>query len=386
MFSNEKGYDTDSYLKSTNKSQLVLYKDQNQHKWFLIHYFIFSMALLHGVVLLVGTVFLSIMFSHLKTSGKVQENNIQLLSYSWVTTPMSCETWINGYCVRSNDLFANSKDLGDSMQSQEIEQPFNGLFSSINAPFFALSSVVITTAFIFSQLAHVYDDNITPKMMKTFSLIILTVYGILFLFIQKEWIIPFNNLFLVSGLFLAAFLFINIFSISHNNVRIASILMNTLLAYPLLTISILSLLGEDDSVQLMVVFFSLLIFHSLPILLHNENSNEYEDNKVYNKKFMYNAIWLYWTSILPFLIQCGMKFSFLMLESPVSYPQWSVVTLIILFIYYIIEILANTYLDGVSTEYYESVFDINSSVVLHTVYHTFQYTIRNILVFLVIFG
>ena len=73
MYSYENSESSSAFYPQTNiQSILSLSKKNQEQRWILSDYFVFAMMTLHAVVLCVGTVFLSIMFSHLRGDGKVQ--------------------------------------------------------------------------------------------------------------------------------------------------------------------------------------------------------------------------------------------------------------------------------------------------------------------------
>jgi hypothetical protein len=53
------------------------------------------------------------------------------------------------------------------------------------------------------------------------------------------------------------------------------------------------------------------------------------------------SIWpTFWIALLPFIIFCGIRFEYMTYESPIEYPTWSIIALILLFIFYVIDAIA----------------------------------------------
>lgn len=347
-------------------------------QWSYHDYWVFAIALAHIITLIVLTVFISIMFSHLKENSKVMENNIQLISYGWVTTPVSCKLWINGNCARSNDVQA---DVSLLEYESEVESPSSGLFSSINAPFLCLAALVISTSYSLSLL-KIRDENITPKMLKSFSLLILVVYGVFFLFIQRQWLLPLNNLIWVQGLFLLSFVVINTFSVVQKHMYIGFRLVNSIFTGPLIAVAVLSMVGEDDTLSLMGIYFTLVFSFSIILILNNEEAHQSTSYLGGNAIFIQNGLWAFWVCMIPFLVQCCSKFYYMTLESPVKYPLWSTTSIAFLFCFYIFEGLVW------SVQYGTDWLNLGSNVfsLASVGLKTLDFICKFILIFLVIVG
>ena len=314
-----------------NVQVLSLMKKQTpEHlEWKTLDYWTFILAISHIIMLIVLTTFISIMFLNLKDNPKIQENHIQLVSSNWIVTPGNCKMWVDGNCVRSEDVVLDPKSLEGVLH--ETEKSSNGLFSSVNAPFLSLAALVLSTSFSFSML-KTQDDNITPKMFRSFALLILVVYGVLFLFIQQDWHLPMNNLFLVEATFMISFVLINTFAVEKKHMYWGLKLLNAVFTYPLIAISIFSIIGEDNTNNLIIIYFSLTVALLIIVIVNNEASIQTQD-------FQLQSYFLvsFWLSLLPFLFFCGLRFEYMTYESPIEYPLWSVVAIILLFTFYVLD-------------------------------------------------
>jgi len=315
-------------------------------------YWIYTMMSSHLIMLVLLTVFVALLFDNVNDNDKVRENNLQLVSKSWVINPMNCKDFVNGECARYDDTHVDTETLNGILE--ETEKASIGLFSSINSPFLCLASLVLSCSFSFS-LYHYEDEILTPKMLKSVSLLLLTAYSVLFLFLQNQWNIPFNNLILVLIMFMTAFLIINTISVHRIHMFYGYRLLNSCFTYPLISVSILSMIGEDNSNTLILVFFTLIISFFLLLIVNNEDAAVPMQNGIFRLNDVF-GIFTYWLSLLPFIIICGVRFQYLLMDSPVEYPLWSRISLTFLFIYFIIEAIFATIQYG--TNYWKIEDDI----------------------------
>jgi len=348
----------------------------------LSNYWVYFTMLLHTVALIVVTVFVSILFSQLKDNEKFTKNNIHILSTGWISAPSSCKYWINGVCLQENNALSNPMVLGKDMVSLEVEQPATGLFSTINAPFFCLAVLVLSTSFMFSCSKIDYEE-MTPKMLKSVALLLLVVYGVLFLFIQSQWNIPFNNLILVEALYLISFLLINLFTVKQHHMHLAIHFFNTMLTNPLIAVSVLSVLGQDNTMSLLFVFFTLTIANAFLVLLNNENAfMDTANSSEYVSTFVGKSVWAYWICMLPFQVECSLRFEYMLFESPLQYPTWAVIAVALLFVFFSLEGIYFTIEYGLYWYYERSL--LTSTVGKWML--LLQYVSKIVLIFIVILG
>lgn len=303
-------------------------------------YWIYTMMSSHLIMLVLLTVFVALLFDNVANNDKVRENNLQLISKSWVVNPVNCRDFINGECTRYDDTHVDFRVLNGKLL--ETEKPSTGLFSSVNSPFLCLASLVLSCAFSFCLSEH-RDELLTPSILKSVSLLFLTGYSVLFLFIQNQWNIPFNNLILVEIMFMLAFLIINTISVERVHMFYAYRLLNSCFTYPLIAVAILSMIGEDNSNYLNVVFFSLIFAFTVVLVVNNEdaagNSDDYFPSKPALKFGDILGVFTYWLGLIPFIITCGVRFQYLLIDNPIEYPLWSRISLTFLFIFIIMEAL-----------------------------------------------
>jgi len=345
------------------------------------NYWIYFIMFLHTVALVVVTVFVSILFAQLRDNEKFTKNNIQILSSGWITAPLACKYWVNGICLHENNVQADPIALGKDLVTLEVEQPATGLFATINAPFFCLAVLVLSTSFMFSS-SKIENEDLTPKMLKSISLLLLVVYGVFFLFIQNQWNIPFNNLILVEALYLISFLLINIFTVKQHHMHLAIHFFNTMLTNPLIAVSVLSVLGQDNTMSLLFVFFTVTIANAFLVLLNNENAVMDMSSSQYVATFVGKSIWAYWICMLPFQVECSLRFEYMLLESPLQYPTWAVVGVALLFIFFSLEGIYFTIEYGLYWYYERSL--LSSSIGKWMLF--LQYVAKIVLIFLVILG
>lgn len=352
-------------------------------------YWVYTMTISHMIMLVVLTVFVALLFDNVGNNNKVRENGLQLVSKSWIVNPQNCKDFINGECVRYDDTRVDPTSLGGILL--ETEKPSTGLFSSVNSPFLCLASLVLSCSFSLSlfKVNNPDDMLLTPKFLKSVSLLVLTLFAVLFLFIQHQWNIPFNNLVLVEVMLMSAFLIINTFSVHQKHMYYGFRLLNSCFTYPLIAVSILSMIGEDNSNNLLLVFFSLVIAFLMVLILNNEDaaahsSYDLPDEDTYGMLKSNEAvgIFTYWLSLIPFIIFCGIRFDYLLTESPVEYPLWSRVSLAFLFAYIVVDSLV------ITTQYGTTVWKIeNDSFSMSSLFvKSMDLVAKFILLFFVILG
>jgi hypothetical protein len=357
-------------------------KGDTSKKSFSPNYWVYFTMFLHTVALIVVTVFVSILFSQLKNNEKFTKNNIQILSSGWITSPLTCKYWINGMCLQENNAQSDPISLGKDLVTLEVEQPATGLFSTINAPFFCLAVMVLSTSFVFSCSKIEYED-LTPKMLKSISLLLLVVYGVFFLFIQNQWNIPFNNLILVEALYLISFLLINLLTVKQHHMHLAIHFFNTMLTNPLIAVSVLSVLGQDNTMSLLFVFFTLTIANAFLVLLNNENAvMDTMSSSQYVASFVGKSVWAYWICMLPFQVECSLRFEYMLFESPLQYPTWALTGVALLFLFFSLEGIYFSIEYGLYWYYERSLLTsaIGKWMLL------LQYIAKIILIFIVILG
>lgn len=454
----------------------------NSNAWTFYDYWISTLAISNVLILIVTTIFIAILFSNVKDSqiqntentnntanhddvmnhhlhaSMTTKNNMFIIAETWITNAGTCKEWVDGNCARFIDQEPNPRLL-EGILPNEIEKPSTGLFSSVNAPFLCLAAVVMSSAYSMCLLVVTRENNddsynnttgstadthLTPKMLKSMSLLILVSYAILFLFIQRDWFLPFNNVLLVEFLFMISFLVINTFSVYQKHMYFGMRLLNTMFTSPLIAVSVLTMIGEDNSVNLILVYVSLVVSSLLILLANNEDAattmnlssqtssnntsktnmnvtffpitkphfpgsmtrkggeffnnlngrirkvtNGWVENSSSNnnirKQSTYSFIITFWICILPFLVECGLRFRYMTYESPIAYPSWSTACLALMFALYIMDGITWSFQYGFRGTFAFNVEDDTFSIT-SIFFKTLELIAKFVLVLLVIIG
>ena len=290
------------------------------------NFWIITLNISHAMILATVTCLCSFV---LGTKENEVKHNVHVVAYNWVFPSGKCDVLIDGDCGRS---VYDVRSLGSNMI--EGEESASGLFSSVNAPFLVLAGCVVSTCFSICMLRIRNQDGV-DRNVNFFALLLLVVYGFLFLFVQKDWNIPANNLFVVEAIYVVVFIFVNTYSIWNAHMYYAFKILNIVFTFPLTAVAILSLTGEDNAVNLMQVFFSLLAGFCVILVANNEMSIR-EDGI-----FGYYLVF-FWCCLGPFIIYSGARFHFLLIESPIPYPRWSIGALSLMFVSYICDAVGYT--------------------------------------------
>ena len=257
---------------------------------------------------------------------------VKLVSQSWVITSGDCKFWVDGACIPLDGV-PDKLNLGGILE--EKERRSTGLFSSINAPCLCLSSIVIATAF--SICLTSYPDAYTQKTLKLFSLMMIVVFGVLFLFIQSSWMLPVNNVLFIEFLFMLALFALGTVSVDKGSNISALRLVGWVLSTPLLIVAVLSIAGEDNSNVLLLVYFG-LVFSMLVLSV-----GEWEYSSDYNGNTISVVYMTFWLCIIPFIVYSSKRLHFMAVEIPVSLPKWSIASLGIILGWYVIGAIVSTF-------------------------------------------
>jgi len=413
----------------------------SSNKWTYYDYWIGMLAISNFLVLVVVTVLVSLLLS----SASSRENsgfflrvkdNLYMVAHGWSVTALSSGRHHILHPSASDVAKRKDEELDPmSLQGTNLvldnrfmESPSTGLFSSVNSPFLCLAVTVMSCAYSMCLLLVRYEDHsstaaletndshsatvyspthLTPKMLKSLALLILVCYAVMFLFVQGEWNIPLNNILLVEFLFMASFGIINTFSVHQKHMYFGMRLVNSLFTMPLLAVCVLSMVGEDNTMNLISAYVSVSSALLMILLMNNEDAmsvfpsraapttsatglrffpsgmaggvgklqrkflrgfklrEEDEENAV-DPSVATNSdsgsllcgvfVRTFWLCLVPFIVTCSLRFHYMTFDSPVAYPKWSIGCLAFLFAVYMLDGL------GWSLHYYYYVCYSASSV------------------------
>jgi uncharacterized membrane protein len=313
---------------SKNSNNISDPENKNYHDFSCI-----ALIIARLLVLIILTGLVATLFSRNNDHSVLEKlKPIKLVSQSWVLTSGDCKFWVDGACIPL-DGEADKLNLGGILE--EKERRSTGLFSSINAPCLCLSSIVIATAF--SICLTSYPDAYTQKTLKLFSLLMIIVFGVLFLFIQNSWMLPVNNVLFIEFLFMIALFTLGTVSADKGSNISALRLVGWGLSTPLLIIVVLSIAGEDNSNVLLLVYFSLVF--AMVVL----SAGEWEYSSDYNSKTISVVYMTFWLCIIPFIVYSSKRLHFMAVEIPVSLPEWSIASLGIILGWYVIGAIFSTF-------------------------------------------
>jgi len=268
-------------------------------QWTYYDYWIYMLAISNVMILVVVTILVSLLLGnkngedgegHSFTFFKVK-NNLHLVAHGWLVTAFNSND--DGLSTIRKSEQTDPLSLRGTrlaLDNRFMERPSTGLFSSINSPFLSLAATVMSCAYSMCLLLVRYQDtsnsyvnlagsntvysqtHLTPKMLKSLALLILVVYAVLFLFVQGEWNIPLNNMLLVEFLFMASFWIINTFSVHQKHMYFGMRLVNSVFTMPILAVCVLSMVGEDNTMNLISVYVSVAAALLLILLMNNEDA------------------------------------------------------------------------------------------------------------------
>ena len=215
-----------------------------------------ALAISYSLVLIVLTGLVATLFAQQSSTVGVslatilKRKSVSLVSEGWIVTAGDCDYWYNGECSpKAGGGIPDQRTLGGIIEEREIKA--TGLFSSVNVPFLCLASSVISTAFSICLV-----PNLDERMHKTFkmlSMLIVVVFGTLFLFIQGAWSLPMNNVLLVEFSFMVALFVLMTYSANKGSYVDVARLFDMMLTNPLIAVSVLSASGDDNTARLVLV-------------------------------------------------------------------------------------------------------------------------------------
>lgn len=296
-----------------------------------------TVAITHFLVLVLVVSLTTLFFSSYKESEGFKNEKLSILSETWVLATGKCDTWVDGSCIPSPANDPNKESLGGIMPEFEVLN--NGLFSSVNALAFSFTASVIATAFSF--VVVITDNASTKHMLDRIAKGILIIVGILLLFVQKEWKLPLNNILVMGGFIFFAFLAISLWPKTRHisQQSLSMCMLSNALTYPLIIVSVLSTVGEDNAVVLLGVFVSTFVAWLLMVMAYVET----EFNKDVNTRLSQILILCFWTCFLPFIIACSIRIHDINIDDSIQYPMWSTIALGLMFGSYILDALWFTF-------------------------------------------
>jgi hypothetical protein len=201
----------------------------------------------------------------------------------------------------------------------EYESRATGLFSAVHPRFLAVATQVLCCALALKvSLLTLSETSI--QIMKHLSILLLVAYGVLFLFYQTAWNLPFDNLFLVEFVYVLAILFIGTYSL-HNAPYVTVHAVSAVFTYPLLAVAAIAASGEDDTGALLTIFFT-LVMACMALLAMCVN-----DEKSHTPIFFT----LYWMCLVPCIVHCCVRLQ-QMADWPVA--SWREACLVLLLVLY----------------------------------------------------
>ena len=295
------------------------------------------MAISYSILLIVLTGLVATLFAQQSSNASIslvkdsRRKSVSLISQGWIVTSGDCKFWYDGACVPMGDGKPNEATLGGIMD--ERERKAFGVFSSINAPFLCLAACVISTAFSLCLMPS--SDQNVKRMLKMMSILVIVVFGVLFLFIQSTWSLPVNNLLLVECLLAVAMFVLVTYSVEKGSVVDITRLIEMILTNPLIAISVLSSAGDDNTNSLILVYGTLIL--GFLILMVNYIESACSDHVGGMTPGLAGVAQMsYWLCMIPFIVQFSFRFHYMVIESTVSQPAWSIAALAFTFAAYII--------------------------------------------------
>ena len=292
-----------------------------------------SLAICYSLILIVLTGLVATLFAQQDSvvsnslGTLLKRKAVSLVSQGWIITPGDCEYWYNGDCI-SKISVPDQETLGGIIS--ERERKANGLFSSINVPFLCLAASVISAAFSIGITPS--SDFNAQRMLKILSMLVLVVFGTLFLFMQTSWNLPVNNVLLVEFSFVAALFILLSYSVKKGSYVDVARLIDMTLTNPLLAVCVLSASGEDNTNCLILVHASMVFGHWALVANYTESVHQ----APVTPGFSAICQRAYWLCMVPFIVQYSLRFHYLVLGSTLTQPTWSIAVLSFTFAAYII--------------------------------------------------
>ena len=260
------------------------------------------MAISYSLLLIVLTGLVATLFAQQSSHANSlvrdsRRKSVSLISQGWIITSGDCKFWFDGACVPMSDGIPNEAALGGIMD--ERERKAYGMFSSINAPFLCLAACVISTAFSLCLIPS--SDQNVKRMMKMMSILVVVVFGVLFLFIQSTWSLPVNNLLLVECLLTVSLFVLVTYSVDKGSVVDIARLIEMILTNPLIAISVLSSAGDDNTNSLILVYGTSLL--GLLVLMVNYIESACGEHGGMTTGLAAVTQASYWLCMIPFIVQ-----------------------------------------------------------------------------------
>jgi hypothetical protein len=301
-----------------------------------------ALAISHSLVLIVLTGLVATLFAQQSsTVGStlatvLKRKTVSLVSEGWIITAGDCDYWYNGECLpKAGGGVPDQLTLGGVIEERELKA--TGLFSSVNVPFLCLASSVISTAFSICLVPN--QDERTHKTFKMFSMLIVVVFGTLFLFIQGAWSLPMNNVLLVEFSFMVALFILMTYSANKGGYVDVARLFDMMLTNPLIAVSVLSASGEDNTNRLVLIYFSMVFGHIA--LLVNFTESIQCDAVTPGLSCVCRRV--YWLCMIPWIVQYSFRFHYLVTKATTSQPTWSIAALSFTFAIFLIRAIIITF-------------------------------------------
>ena len=311
-----------------------------------------ALAISYSLVLIVLTGLVATLFAQQSSTVGVslatilKRKSVSLVSEGWIVTAGDCDYWYNGECLpKAGGGIPDQRTLGGIIEEREIKA--TGLFSSVNVPFLCLASSVISTAFSICLVPN--QDERMHKTFKMLSMLIVVVFGTLFLFIQGAWSLPMNNVLLVEFSFMVALFVLMTYSANKGSYVDVARLFDMMLTNPLIAVSVLSASGDDNTARLVLVYFSLVFGHLA--LVVNFTESVQCDAVTPGQSGVCRRI--YWLCMVPWIVQCSFRFHYLVIGATISQPTWSIAALSFTFATFFIRAIIVTFhswFDSMETE------------------------------------
>jgi hypothetical protein len=310
---------------SKTNTQASLKNNDSWSSAFLVQW-VGALAISYSLVLIVLTGLVATLFAqHSSTVGStlatvLKRKSVSLVSEGWIITSGDCDFWYNGECLpKVGGGIPDQRTLGGVIEEREIKA--TGLFSSVNVPFLCLASCVISTAFSICLIPN--QDERAHKTFKIFSMLIVVVFGTLFLFIQDTWSLPMNNVLLVEFSFMVALFILMTYSTNKGSYVDVARIFDMMLTNPLVAVSVLSASGDDNTNRLVLVYVSMVLGH-LALLVNYTESVQCE---AFVPGLSGVCRRVYWLCMIPLIVEYSFRFHYLVTKATISQPTWSIAAL-----------------------------------------------------------
>ena len=296
--------------------------------------------LLHGALVIILTGLLATLYS-----GSGMSRSQKGIVDGWLLSSTRCTLWVDGMCIPpsdSSDGDNNNNNNNNNMpsaatlggQMAEYEGRSGGLFSSVHPAFLCLAMAVLGFALQLktgtSESSSTMDAENKSQIMKHIALVVVTVYGTIYLFMQQTWSLPVNNMLLVECVYVLGLFFVGTYSMNQVGAGTHVWLMNMLFTYPLLAVAALGAAGVDSTNTHLAVFFSLVAagLVMLAATLDEEKSGA-------------RLLTTFWLCFLPFVVLSCVRLQ-QMGELPIARPAWATASLVIVLVVYLLMAVAAT--------------------------------------------